>query len=299
MTVSVFAANRHRNFQGQLWCGHRPHPTLLEGHAMSVVINFDGKPKTERVPSTIQFPYTDMADATAVAEGVLKGGGIALSRDQLAAAMGLAPQGGGFATKIATARMFGVIEATSGKYQLTDTGHEIVDTSRRADAMVRAFLNVELYRKIYEDFRGKRLPPRPNGLEAAFVNHGVSQKNVRAARLAFDKSARMAGFFHNGDEERLVMPFGVGPTMEQVDSTSPAQPDNLPTVMPARAAPTVGASLHPSIVGMLDELPPPKSDWSKAEQADWLDALATIFRVVYRGGGDRGFIRIAYLPPQD
>jgi hypothetical protein len=263
---------------------------------MSVVINFDGKPKPERVPSTIQFPYTDMADAITVAEGVLKGGGVALSRDQLAAAMGLAPQGGGFATKIATARMFGVIEAT---YQLTDTGHEIVDKIRGADAMVRAFLNVELYRKIYEDFRGKRLPPRPNGLEAAFVNHGVSQKNVRAARLAFDKSARMAGFFHNGDEERLVMPFGVGPTVEQVDTASQVQPDNLPAVIPPRAASAFGRSLHPSIVGMLDELPPPKSDWSKEEQADWLDALSTIFRVVYRSGGDRGSIRIAYFPSQD
>jgi hypothetical protein len=32
----------------------------------------------------------------------------------------------------------------------------------------------------------------------------------------------------------------------------------------------------------LEELPVPKSDWSKGEQADWLQALAVMFRTVYK-----------------
>jgi hypothetical protein len=32
---------------------------------------------------------------------------------------------------------------------------------------------------------------------------------------------------------------------------------------------------------MVSELPAPKSEWSKAEQADWLEALATMFRVIF------------------
>jgi hypothetical protein len=258
-------------------------------------------PAKGRVASTIAFPYSDMNDAIAVAEGVLKGGGVALSRDQLAAAMGLSPVGGGFATKVATARLFGVIETSSGKYQLSEVGHELVDPGRRAEAMTKAFLNVELYRKIYEEFRGKRLPPRPHGIEAALVSFGVTAKNARHARLALDRSARMAGFFPNSEEDRLVMPFGIGPTVAQADEAQAAsfEAEPIKAMQIQREAGTAVSAgfapgLHPSISGMLSELPAPKSEWSRAEQADWLDALQSLFRVIYKSPNDKGEIVVEY-----
>ena len=261
----------------------------------------DKTKKFERVPSTIQFPYTDMADAIAVAEGLLKGGGVPMSRDQLAAAMNLAPGGGGFATKVSTARMFGVIETIAGKYQLTELGFEIVDSGRQGDAKVRAFLSVELFKRTYDEFRGKMLPPRPLGLEAAFVTFGVTTKNARVARLSFEKSARMAGLYPNGNEDRLVMPFGVGPTFAQVEEAPESLENKKAALVAALSSQTPrafdsGPSLHPSISGMLSELPPPKSDWSKAEQADWLDALAGMFRVIYKSPGEAGDITVTYTP---
>jgi hypothetical protein len=205
---------------------------------MSVTIT-TVKPKMDRVPSSIQFPYSDMSDAIAVAEGLLKGGGVALTRDQLAAAMGLAPGGGGFATKISTARIFGVVDSTSGKYQLTELGFEIVDPGRQTDAKVKAFLNVELYKRTYDEFRGKLLPPRPHGLERAFVNFGVTEKNARHARLAFEKSARLAGMYPGGNEDRLVMPFGNLVTATPEENRTP--PDfgvtAIPSMPPAPATP--------------------------------------------------------------
>lgn len=161
-----------------------------------------------RSTSNISFPYSDVGDGVKVAEGLLKGGGTALSRDQLAAAMGQTPGSGSFNTKVNTARIFGVMETTGGKYQLTELGFEIVDPDRQRDALITAFLNVPLYRRVYEEFRGKRLPPRPHGLERAFVTFGVAPKQTQKARLAFEKSARLAGFYPGGDEDRLVMPFG-------------------------------------------------------------------------------------------
>jgi len=257
---------------------------------------FQGRVK-DRVSSSIQFPYTDMSDAIAVAEGMRKGGGVGLSRDQLAAAMGLAPGGGGFASKIATARMFGVLEPSNGKYELSDLGHEIVDPARQADAKVRAFLNVELFRKTYEEFKNRLLPPRPLGLEAAFMKFGVSQKTVKTARLTFEKSARMAGFFPTASEDRLVMPFGqAAPAADTSIATPLGGGDPLPP--PANPQQQVQMSgLHRSILGMLDELPPAKSEWSKAEQADWLQALATMFQVIYKSG-DKGDITIDYVEGQ-
>jgi hypothetical protein len=161
-----------------------------------------------RSTSDISFPYSDVGDGVKVAEGLLKGGGTPLSRDQLAAAMGQTPGSGSFNTKVNTARIFGVIETSGGKYQLTELGFEIVDPDRQREALTTAFLNVPLYKKVYEEFRGKRLPPRPHGLERAFVTFGVAPKQTQKARLAFEKSARIAGFYPGGDEDRLVMPFG-------------------------------------------------------------------------------------------
>jgi hypothetical protein len=176
---------------------------------MSVTINGEPVGKAARTASAIVFPYSDLSDAITVAEGLLQGGGVALSRDQLAAAMNMAPRGGGFATKIATARIFGVIDTKGGNYELTEIGFEIVDASRQAEAKIKAFLNVPLYKRVYDEFRGKMLPPRPHGLERAMVNFGVTEKNARHARLAFEKSARLAGFYPGGNEDRLVMPFGL------------------------------------------------------------------------------------------
>jgi hypothetical protein len=173
---------------------------------MAVTIN--GEPASKG-RSTIAFPYGDLSDAVRIAEGLLKGGGVAMTRDQLAAAMNQAPGSGSFNMKVNTARTFGVLDSSAGKYQLTELGFEIADPARQKEAMARAFLNVELYRRTFEEFRGKRLPPRPHGLERAFVTFGVAPKQATNARLAFEKSARMAGFFPNADEDRLVEPLVV------------------------------------------------------------------------------------------
>src|SRR5205085_10566639 len=183
---------------------------------------------------------------------LLKGGGTPMSRDQLAAAMDLAPGGGGFATKLGTARMFGVMEGAAGTYQLSDLGFEIVDPGRQKEARVKAFLNVELFKRTYDEFRGKLLPPRPHGLEAAFMNFGVTKKNVQDARRAFEKSARLAGMYPGGNEDRLVMPFGGAPTAPSgEDEATPSSTVLASTVFasPQRAfASSANSDIHPSIM---------------------------------------------------
>jgi hypothetical protein len=43
----------------------------------------------------------------------------------------------------------------------------------------------------------------------------------------------------------------------------------------------------------VEELPSPGSDWGKEEQADWLQALATMFKTIYRND-DKGRISVSY-----
>ncbi|HEX2763039.1 MAG TPA: hypothetical protein VHM92_04215 [Allosphingosinicella sp.] len=216
---------------------------------MPVTITTGAKERAERIPSTIQFPYSDITDGISVAEGLLKGGGLPLSRDQLGAAMGLVPNTGSFNTKVSTARTFGVMDAVAGKYQLTDLGFEITDPGRQREALIKAFLHVELYRRVYEEFKGKRLPPRPHGLEQAFIKMGVSPKQAKNARLAFEKSARIAGFYPNGDEDRLVMPFGPG-TITAEDWAN-AEVETIPAPAPPPSAPAASKVLEYELVDLL------------------------------------------------
>jgi hypothetical protein len=243
----------------------------------------------EREQSTIQFPYMDLETAMTVASAILRGGGVAVSRDQLAGLMNQAASGGNFVQKVASARLFGMVAVNGGKYELTDLGFNILDTdeTRQRVAKKEAFLNVPLYRRTYDEFRGRQLPPRPHGLEQALNKFGVVVNQKTNARLAFDKSALQAGFFAAG-QDRLVEPIiaGMGsptprngPTVVNLDSAE--EPDALAVV---KTKPT-RSGMHPFIEGLLDTLPEPNTNWTIEGRAKWLQAAANIFDLIYQGDG--------------
>src|SRR2546421_310691 len=68
--------------------------------------------------STISFPYGSLEDAEEVAKAVHEWGGHDVSQDQLAAALTTTVKSSGFRTKLATARVFGVIDGR-GEVSLT------------------------------------------------------------------------------------------------------------------------------------------------------------------------------------
>ena len=245
----------------------------------------------KRESSGILFPYRDLETAISVAQGMLKAGGVALTNDQLAGALNLASGTGHFVLKIATARIFGLVINQGGKYELTTLGFSIVDNDEKRQRVARAeaFLNVPLYKRTYEEFRGKQLPPRPHGLEQAFVKFGVSPKQKSNARLAFDKSAQQAGFFSAGDD-RLIEPI----------TTSVSQTEAAPGSVHAASAHLGRRSLqgayHPFIQGLLDTLPEPNTNWAIEGRTKWLQAAAHNFDLIYKGSGE---INIAYVTDKE
>lgn len=232
------------------------------------------KSSGKRDQSTIQFPYVDLDGAIAVARALHNSGGVPISRDQLAGAMNLASGSGNFVIRVAAARMFGLIEYSQGKFSLTDRGHEILEPGRDRKAKADAFLDVPLYRRVYDEFRGKQLPPRPLGLEQAFVKFGVAPKQRDKARVAFDKSATSAGYFQNGTD-RLVEPIIVdGPPQ-----TEPER-ERAPEVKQEPAKPQL--DLHPFIRGLLETLPAPGTAWAKDGRKMWLTTAESIFGLIYK-----------------
>jgi hypothetical protein len=245
--------------------------------------------KRQNEISSIGFPYMSLEAGISIARAVLGAGGVPLSREQLAGVMSSSSGSGTFLMKITTARTFGLISYVQGKYELTNLGFSIVDTDEKRQRTARAesFLTVALFRRVYEEFKGKQLPPRPHGLEQAFVKFGVAPKQANYARLAFDKSAQQAGFFAAGPD-RLIEP--IMGAVPPADRNRPPTDENDGDSDRGRATVKNGApetsGLHPFVQGLLNSLPEPNTNWTVEGRAKWLQAAANIFDLMYKGNGE-------------
>jgi hypothetical protein len=245
-----------------------------------------------RGTSKIQFPYFDLDEAISVARVMRDAGGNALfSRDQLAAALKHPSNSGAFSAKLQAAKLFGLTEYVGGKIRVTQLGFDILDTERARSARVEAFLTVPLYRRAYEEYRGKTLPARPHGLERAFVDLGVLPKRGQNARWAFERSARQAGFFDRG-EDRLVAPI----VNEQTEATTEAPSASSPIAPPSQPTKreNVVSQRHLLIDGLLETLPEPYTNWALGERVRWLGAAANIFDVLF-SSDDEGDVEIKVI----
>ncbi len=230
----------------------------------------------QRERSSIEFPYMGLDDAVEVAKAIHSTtGSAACQQDQLAAALNLSTSSSGFRVRLATAKMFGLIESERGaaSVRLTDLGHQIVDPAQEASAKVDAFLAVPLYKKIYDDHRNKTLPP-PAALERYMGEIGVAKKQTDRARQTFDRSAQTAGFYGFG-RDKLIMPPNAGgvPTKEEGRPGGGGGGggdgrDETP------------AELDPVISALIKKLPR-KGPWKAADRKAWLQMMGMAFDMAY------------------
>ena len=240
--------------------------------------------KRAKEQSTIAFPYNDLDSAISIARAILDGGGGAVTREQLAGAMRQSVRSGAFILKVSAARQFGLIDINQGKVALTDLGFNALDKNegRSRAARAAAFLSVALFKRIYEDFRGRQLPPRPHGLEQTIVQYGVAPKQKSAARLAFEKSAKQAGF-STVDPDRLIEPI-LAPASGPAE---PSEPLSGLTSLSARGESPKGPSiaqryeLDPLIQGLLARLPKAGDAWGAEKRKRWLQTLEANLEMIY------------------
>jgi len=128
--------------------------------------------KAPRDQSTIKFAYQPLDDAIEIAVGVHAVQGTSCQVDQLAAHLNLKPDTGSFRLRLGTAKVFGLINHSTGTVTLTPLGTRICDPQQEQAARVEAFLNVPLYKALYEQFKGAVLPP-PSGLSLIATAPGL------------------------------------------------------------------------------------------------------------------------------
>jgi hypothetical protein len=249
-------------------------PEMVENAAVEEQDQPDAGGERER--STIPFPYADLDNAIRIAKGIREVGGVSSQWEQLAAKLDVAVKGGAFRLMAAAAKVFGLVTYSKGGAQITSLGQRICDSRQEKAARAEAFLNVPLYKAIYERYKSSTIPPQA-GLEADMVALGVSKKVVDKARQVFQRSAQQAGFFWAG-QDRLVMPATGAPISDTPEDHKPKDPD--PDA--ARKSDDGGSGRGRLIDGLIEKLPLEGADWSLEDRHRWLQLAAGIFDFVYK-----------------
>jgi hypothetical protein len=229
--------------------------------------------KPER--SGIKWPYTDVDDAVTIASTIKSQRGNASKLAELAADLGgSSTKSGGFRTKLATASTFGAVQNKQGTVALTDLGHRLADEHTRPAAMVEAFLNVPLYKTLYERYYGKSLPG-DTGLNSDIRQLGVVASQVDRARQVMQRSAEKAGLFYSG-RTRLVIP----PTAKLNESAGETDPK--PNDLDPGGGGGISGMSNPLLSALFSKMLPPEGHPFPADERRRLfRALAVNLDVIY------------------
>jgi hypothetical protein len=217
--------------------------------------------------------------AVEIAETIHTKAGSSCATDELAAWMGQTATGGTFRTRVGAARMFGLIETGQGRVTLTQLGRDVLDDSGNGRAAkVTAFLNVELFRVMYDQYKGNALPPPP-AIERQMEQLGVSPKQKERARQTFMKSAQYAGFIDT-TTGRFVKPGIVQKDEGQRQQDKPADIDRSRTS--GGGGDENPPAIDPIIGGLLKRLPKTGDVWPEADRKLWLQLLEGSFKLIYK-----------------
>lgn len=161
--------------------------------------------------SEVRFPAYSLKDCVAVPEAIHNKGGGSATPDHLIAFLGYkSASNGAYLARIGAAKTYGLISKTGNAFVPTSLAHRIIspiypDDAKRA--LLDAFFNVALFKQIYEDFKGKELPPEIGMKNALRNTYGVLSTRVDLAYRIFIESADQAGFFSTrGARTHLVIP---------------------------------------------------------------------------------------------
>lgn len=223
--------------------------------------------KRTRFVSEIEFPYADLESAVGLAEAIHSHAGASCEDAELAAWLDQSTSSGTYRSRRSAARMFGLIDMAQGKISLTPLGREAVEGRQ---ARVDAFLRPELFRVMYDQYRGQVLPPPP-AIERHMSQLGVSPKQTDRARQVFQKSAQYAGYI-DAATSRFVRP-GNGPDTERTPAS---------TEQRTSGGGGDGPDLDPLIAALIQKLPPAgTTDWPIGDRVMWLQMAAMAFQMAY------------------
>jgi hypothetical protein len=251
----------------------------------------DSTPKTEGLhggsKSAVLHPYFDLNDSIEVAKAVHDKGGGQCARDLVAAALGYSTtKSGAFLSRLSAAKQFGLIRINGDIVSTTGEAITILHPLMDSDATIArrdAFLNVPLFQKVYDKFKGSSLPQEV-GLQNFFKSEfKIPDDRLKPAVRVMQASAGQAGFFVAGGNTRLIAPGG-GQAAAPKSEPSKADPEahvDRSRVSPPATSSEGSSNVHPALIAMLRELPRSGTEWPPAKKDRFMAAFRSIVDVVY------------------
>jgi hypothetical protein len=158
----------------------------------------------------------------------------------------------------------------------TQLGRDVLDDSANGrTARVTAFLNVELFRVMYDRYKANVLPPPP-AIERQVAQLGVSPKQTERARQTFMKSAQYAGFI-DASSGRFVKP-GIAAKEEATQHNA----DDGKKRGSGSGGNENPPDIDPIIEGLLKRLPKSGDVWPEDDRKLWLQLLEGSFKLIYK-----------------
>lgn len=271
----------------------------------------DAQPGKPRARSGVSFPYWDLDSAVEVAKTMHERAGGECDNDQLASLLGYSGvRNGSFRTRVSSAKMFGLIEDTDDqRLRVSPRGRAIVAPVTPVDgrnARVQAFLSVDLFKKVYERYRGTTLPENV-GLRNLLQQPDfqvVPDRIAPTVRILLD-SAEQAGLFETGGRTRMILPVGAAPPSQTSapPTPAPAAPPSAPDTRHHVGGPGGGGTggggagngtnstidesgIDPAIVGLLRRLPPGGTPMSAKRRKALIDAFTNVVGFIYPDADD-------------
>lgn len=260
------------------------------------------KAVTPKPRSDVAFPYFSLDKSIEVPKLIHERAGGRCGRGQLAGLLGYSGvKNGGFLTRMSAAKMFGLIEENAETITLTERAKKILSPVRPTDAeqaKLDAFLAVELFRKVFEDFDGHTLPAA-DGLSNLFLTqYKIVPNQVAPALRNLMDSAESAGLFKvAGNRSKLIRPI-----IRNDSNALPAAPAPHPAVADddqdeglSRAQRNTTRSgsgayghsgpdlsgVHPALIGLIQNLPPVGATLGPKRRAALIDAFKHTINFIY------------------
>jgi hypothetical protein len=230
-----------------------------------------------------RFTSYDLDSCIELADAVQRNGGL-LSSDQLAHHLEYkSANNGSFNTRLGNARLFGLVEGSSGEIRPTQRALTILhpDYPHEAErARVAAFEAVPLYGAVLNQYHGQPLPDETGLKNALATRWSISTDKVAMVYARMMDSAEQAGLFRQaGNRSKMLRPSPLVGTA--IAAPMEAVPDPVAPAPRVVSSVAHGAAANKLVQAALDELPAP-GDVTEEQLVQWLQFFESALRVVYR-----------------
>jgi hypothetical protein len=157
----------------------------------------------ERERSGTRYPFYDLAGAEVFVKAVEECGGNEVLEDDLLKHLGVSRTTKSWIYRLSTAREFGLVERkgqkSDARLMITDLGKRILrpgDDDELAASRMAAFLTPALYKKLFEHYKGSRVPQAKFLANVLVRDHKLVDSVAEPAAEAFISTAKFAGLIN-------------------------------------------------------------------------------------------------------